>query len=382
VRFLDKKIADKNMNIQTQSWLIDRRHALKALGSLIPLLMLTDGAVLAAVPTSKEMRGPFPIMSTPYFEDGSIDYDGLKRELRWVDESGCPGVIWCQSNDAIDLLTTEEKLRGFEACAEAAEGRDVVLTLGANGTNTAEILEIAAEIERVAERHPGVRMAIISRPPDDVRTEADIEQAWNELAKVAKRPVIFQTYGTPATPTPSVALLVRLAEKHPAIYGYVKEEAEGYSAVERMSELSAAKPFIKTTMAGWGGWQWLIQLRHCGCEGLVTERCAFAPLLAKLWRIHESGERGLPLTEAYAMFRLLCDQRNFPSGLRGYPLYFLEKEGVFRNRVSRQYTNSRVTDGGSFGVGKAWKLEKVELTPLQCRELDALYRDMLDFVAR
>jgi 4-hydroxy-tetrahydrodipicolinate synthase len=370
------------MNIQTQSWLIDRRHALKALSSFVSLLMLTNGAVLGAVPTPKEMRGPFPIMSTPYFEDGSIDYDGLKRELRWGDESGCPGVIWCQSNDAIDLLTTEEKFRGFEACAEAAEGRKVVLTLGANGTNTAQMLEIAAEIERVAERHPSVRMAIISRPPDEVRTEADIEQAWNELAKVAKRPVIFQTYGTPATPTPSVALLVRLAEKHPAIYGYVKEEAEGYSAVERMSELSAAKPVIKTAMAGWGGWQWLIQLRNCGCEGLVTERSAFAPVLAKLWRIHENGERGLPLTEAYAMFRLLCDQRNFPSGLRGYPLYFLEKEGVFRNRVSRQYTNSRVTEGGSFGVGKAWKLEKVELTPLQCRELDALYQDMLEFVAK
>jgi 4-hydroxy-tetrahydrodipicolinate synthase len=123
--------------------------------------MLTDGAVLGAVPTPKEMRGPFPIMSTPYFEDGSLDYDSLKRELRWVDESGCPGVIWCQSNDAIDLLTTEEKFRGYEACAEAAEGRKVVLTLGANGTNTAQMLEIAAEIERVAERHPGVRMAII-----------------------------------------------------------------------------------------------------------------------------------------------------------------------------------------------------------------------------
>jgi len=76
VRFLDKKITDKNMNIQTQSWLIDRRHALKALGSLISLLMLTDGAVLGAAPTPKEMRGPFPIMSTPYFEDGSVDYEG------------------------------------------------------------------------------------------------------------------------------------------------------------------------------------------------------------------------------------------------------------------------------------------------------------------
>jgi hypothetical protein len=98
--------------------------------------------------------------------------------------------------------------------------------------------------------------------------------------------------------------------------------------------------------------------------------------------MYESGERGLPLTEAYAMFRLLSDQRNFPGGLRGYPLYFLEKEGVFRNRVSRQYSKSQVTEGGSFGTGKAWKLETVALTPLQRQELDALCEDMLSFVAK
>ncbi len=126
--------------------------------------------------------------------------------------------LWAATVNASGVDVT----RGFEACAEAAEGLKVVLTLGANGTNTAKMLQLTAETERVDERHPSVKMAIISRPPDDVRTEADIEQAWTELAKVAKRPVIFQTYGTPATPTPSVALLVRLAEKHPAIYGAVK----------------------------------------------------------------------------------------------------------------------------------------------------------------
>jgi len=336
----------------------------------------------AAVPSAREMRGPFPIMSTPYFEDGAVDYDGLARELEFVVRSGCPGVIWCQSNDAVDLLTTEEKFRGFEVCAKAAEGRAITLALGANGTNTAHLVEIAAEIEKIAARHPKAKIAMISRPPDDVRSEADIERAWTALAQVAKRPVIFQTYGTPDTPTPSVALLTRLAKNHPAIFGFVKEEADGYSAVERMVELTAAKPVIHSAMAGWGGWQWLIQLRHCGCDGLVTERVAFAPVLAKIWRLRESGENGLPLVEAYAMFRLLCDQRNFPAGLRGYPLYFLEKEGIFRNRVSRQYVRSRVTEGGSFGVGNEWKLEKVELKELQLAELDRLYEAMNEFVAK
>ena len=338
-------------------------------------------ALLAAVPAAREMRGPFPIMSTPYHLDGSVDYSALAREAQWVDDCGCPGVIWCQSNDAVDLLTTEEKFKGFDASAAAVAGRKIVLALGANGTNTAHLLEIAAEIERVAERHPQAKIAMISRPPDDVRSEAELEAAWDALGAVAKRPVIFQTYGTDKTPTPSVELIVRLAKKHPHAFGYVKEEAAGWSANDRMLEENAHKPVMKTVFAGWGGWQWLLQLRHCGSEGLVTERCAYAPILGEIWRLYERGERSLALTEAFAMYRLLIDQRNFPKGLRGYSLYLLNKAGVFTNMVSRQYTKAKVTEGGSFGAGNAWKLESVELKDLQKRELDLLFEEMKAFVA-
>ena len=336
-------------------------------------------ALLAAVPSADEMRGPFPIMSTPYFEDGAVDYDGLKREAAWLIRCKSPGAIWCQSNDAIDLLTTEEKFRGFEACATACEGKDVVLALGANGTNATEMLEIAAEIERVAERHPSAKLAMISRPPDDVRTEAQLERAWDALGDAVKRPVIFQTYCSEKTPTPSVELLVRLAKKHPAVFGYVKEEAAGNSANERMVQENAAKPAMKRVFSGWGGWQWLYQLRQCGSEGLVTERVAYAPLIMRIWRAYLKGEPYEGITEAFAMYRLLIDQRNFPGGgLRDYSLYFLEKEGIFRNRVSRRYADAKETEGGSFGSGKKWKLNTVEIPERQRKELDFLYAKIME----
>ena len=336
-------------------------------------------ALLAVAPSAKQMRGPFPIMSTPYHEDGSVDYGALAREAQWTDDWGCPGVIWCQSNDAVDLLTTEEKFKGFEACAKAVEGRRIVLTLGANGTNTTEMLNLAAEIERVAERHPSAKIAMISRPPDYARSQADIESAWDALGRIAKRPVIFQTYGTKKTPTPTVELIVRLAEHHPHAFGYVKEEAAGWEANVRMQQEIKSKPVMKTVFAGWGGWQWLLQLRHCGSEGLVTERCAYAPILGEIWRRYERGEHGLALTEAYAMYRLLIDQRNKPGGLRGYSLYLLSKAGVFSNMVSRQYEKAKVTEGGSFGAGRRWKLETTELNDLQKKELDLLYDDMIEY---
>ena len=82
------------------------------------------------------------------------------------------------------------------------------------------------------------------------------------------------------------------------------------------------------------------------------------------------------------MYRLLIDQRNIPGGLRGYSLYLLNKAGVFRNMVSRQYEKANVTEGGSFGAGKRWRLETTTLNALQKKELDMLYDDMLDFVGK
>ena len=222
---------------------------------------------------------------------------------------------------------------------------------------------------------------MISRPPDDLRSQEAVEAAWDALGAIAQRPVIFQTFGTKETPTPSVELIVRLAKRHPHAFGYVKEEAAGNEANDRMVAENAAKPAMKTIFAGWGGWQWLLQLRRCGCEGLVTERCAYAPILAEMWRRYERGERGRALTEAFAMYRLLIDQRNFPGGLRGYSLYLLKKEGVFTNMVSRQYEKAKDTEGGSFGAGHKWKLNTVKLSDRQIQELDALFKDMNDFVA-
>lgn len=327
------------------------------------------------------IRGPMPILSTPYFEDGSIDYESLAAQTKFV-AKWCPGVIWGQSNDSVDLVTHDERLKAFDTCAAAVAGDSVVLALGANGTNTSHMLEIAAAIERTANRHPTARIAIISRPPNDARSEADIERAWDALGAAVKRPVIFQTHGAKNVPEPSVELMVRLATRHPDAFGWIKEESAGDNANVRMIQENAAKPVIKTVLSGWGGWQWLYQLRQCGSEGLVTERAAYAPILGTIWRLYESGERGARLAEAYAMYRLLIDQRNFPGGLRGYSLYLLQKEGLCRSLVSRQYQHREVTEGGTFGWGDGWKLETVKLTERQKAELDALYDDMMDFVGR
>lgn len=330
----------------------------------------------------KRMRGPFPILSTPYHEDGSVDYESLKRGVRFTADGGCPGVIWCQSNDAVDLLTFEEKVKGYEACAEAMQGVACMMTFGCNGVDTAQMIRETEAVEAIAKKYPRTAIAIITRPPSTGKTLDDVRAYFEAQAKVARRPVIIQTVVNNTCPSPTVEMLIDLARKYPTIFGYIKEESGGAKANDNMIKENAAKPIIHTVFSAWGGWQWLYQSRRCGSEGLITERCAYAPLLGTIWKQMENNDRDGKLTLAYALLRLLIDQRDFPGGLRGYSLYYLQRQGVFKTTVSRVYHKAEIKEQGMVAVGDTtkWKLHNFTLTDLQKAELDECYDDMLRFV--
>ena len=79
----------------------------------MPRLTSLVVAALSSAVFAAEIRGPFPILSVPYHDDGSLDLDVLVKEAQFVADAGVEGFIWCQSNDAIDLLTQEEKMASF-----------------------------------------------------------------------------------------------------------------------------------------------------------------------------------------------------------------------------------------------------------------------------
>ena len=292
------------------------------------------------VVAGQAVRGAYPILTTPYLADGSVDYDSLVKEAKWVDVAGVDGVIWPQSDDSIDLLTTDEKKKGIEVLVKASCDFRARLCIGVNGRDTAEMLEIARHAESLAAKlNP--RAVFISRPGDDCRTQEDLERYYEALASVARRPVIVQTYNGDKCPAPSVELLVRLAERHPGVYGWIKEEVrDGFEANRRMKCELAAKPPLKTVFSAWGGWQWLYQSRCLGSEGVISERAALAPMLAGIWRLMEAKDETGRLDAAYAKYLLAINlMQTVPGDLRGYQLVFFKEKGVFRTTVSRVCTD-------------------------------------------
>ena len=290
------------------------------------------------------MRGPFPILSTPFTESGEVDYNTLAREAKFVSDCGC-NMIWPQSNAAIDLLSTEEKFKGMQVIADALQGSKSTVAFGCNGKNIEHMVEHVKHVELLADKYKNTNIALISRPADNTQNQEDAKKYFLELEKYTSRPTIIQTVGGNSCKIKAVDvdILIDLAKRNPKVFGYIKEETGNAEECNlRMRKEISAKPIIHTVYSAWGGWQWLYQMRRIGSEGLVSERAVYADLLAYIWEQVENGDINGTLSDAFSKLLLAYNFSYYAKGgtsgdLRGAHLYVFQKRGVFKNRLSREY---------------------------------------------
>ena len=333
-----------------------------------------------------QIGGVFPLLCTPYAEDGSLDCATLAKEAAFVADCGADGIIWPAAKDALTYLSSDEERRGLASIAAALDGRNVWFTPCCPGTNTADMLRRVAVAEDIAAKHPGLNMTLLVRMVDDAKCDADYERQYDALAAHLREysgrtgspmpAVIIQTYNG-KSPMPSAKLLIALARRHPEIYGWYKVEGTGKEIVPCARELVAAKPAVKTVFTGWGGRDWLYHYRRVGTRGVISQRPMYADLLVKIWRALESvgsrvprdrdGRAGSPLPVATAdeLFAKFIYLRNLEDAIpapemRGWNLYVLKKRGVFRNTLSR----TKRRDDGS------WEVSDIALSDADLAEID------------
>lgn len=317
---------------------------------------MTACALLAAV----QIGGVFPLLCTPYSEDGSLDCATLAKEAAFVAECGADGIIWPAANDAMKWLSPDEERCGLEAIAAVLDGRDVWFSPCCPGANMAGMLRRVAVVNEISARRPGLKATMLVRMLDDAKCDEDYARQYDALAAATKLPVIVQTYNG-KSPMPSAKVLIDLAERHPDTYGWYKVEGTGGGIVPCARELVAAKGVVKTVFTGWGGRDWLYHYRRVGTRGVISQRPMYADLMVKIWRSLEKGDGSADGSFAKFMYlRNLEDAIPAPE-MRGWNLYVLKKRGVFRNTLSR---TKRRDDG-------KWDVAEVSLSDADRAEVDA-----------
>ena len=312
------------------------------------------GLVMAAV-----IGGPFPLLCTPYAENGEVDFETLAKEARFVADCGANGVIWPAADDALKLLTADEESCGLKAIAATLDGRDVWFCPCCPGTNTADTVRRVKVAEEIAAAHPSLRTTMLVRMANDAKDDDGYRRHYETVAAAVTHPVIIQTYNG-IGPVPSMKLMVDLAERHPGTYGWFKVEGSEKAISDRLAELVAAQPAVKTVFTGWGGRDWLYQYRRVWTRGVISQRPMYADLMVRIWKALESGSP--EADDLFAKFMYLRNLDNvLPSAqMRGWNLYVLKKRGVFANTLSRVAKK-----------GGGWTLEALKLTSGQIAEVEA-----------
>jgi len=156
--------------------------------------------------------GVYPAMCTPFYEDGSIDFDTLRADARRLEDEGVDGVVPMGSTGESATVSHDEHVEVVEAVAEAVD--DVSVIAGAGSNNTREAVSLA---ERSVDA--GADHLLLISPYYNKPERAGFVEHYETIADAVDVPQII--YNVPSRTGRSVPVeaTVELAA-HPNIQGY------------------------------------------------------------------------------------------------------------------------------------------------------------------
>jgi 4-hydroxy-tetrahydrodipicolinate synthase len=169
------------------------------------------------------LKGCGTALVTPFNEDRTVDEAALSALVEWQIAEGIDFIVPCGTTGESATLSDDEMRRVVEIVLQTAQGRVQVIA-GAGGNNTAHVIELAREYERL-----GVRGLLSVTPYYNKPTQEGLYQHYRAIAEATRLPIIV--YNVP--PRTNVNLLpdtlIRLAEI-PNIVG-VKEASGDISQI-------------------------------------------------------------------------------------------------------------------------------------------------------
>jgi 4-hydroxy-tetrahydrodipicolinate synthase len=142
---------------------------------------------------------------TPFRSDQSLDEGALRRLVRRQIEAGIHFLVPCGTTGENPTLTREEHLRVVEITVEEAKGKAPVLA-GAGGYNTAEVIELAREVEKL-----GAGGILSVTPYYNKPTQEGLYQHYKAIAAAVALPIVVYSVQGRTAVNVEPATLKRLA---------------------------------------------------------------------------------------------------------------------------------------------------------------------------
>jgi len=173
-------------------------------------------------------RGIMPALSTPCDEEGKLDEESFRAEVRWNVEVGAHGVVPSIMSGEYWKFSEAERVKTYKIAVEETEKVPVIAGISHSGTVPATYLAKQAQ-------QAGVD-GLVLQPPyyDDDKTSTCIYEHYALIANKIDLPIMIQdTEGVGPYMCPS--LYRDLANEFDNI---VAVKTEGFRALERIREIN------------------------------------------------------------------------------------------------------------------------------------------------
>jgi 4-hydroxy-tetrahydrodipicolinate synthase len=254
------------------------------------------------VNASASLSGVFPIVATPFRDDGAPDADDLVRVVAFIASAGADGVVFPGVASEFDTLAPDERTELVGIVARAARGR-LPLVVGVSAAEADSAVRFAAQAREVG------AVAVMAMAPSALRDNADALVDYYRRIAAERVPIIFQNAPPPAGCGLTPERVVAIATAIPAIE-YVKEET--LPSGQRITKLLAHAPATLRGVFGGAGGRYLTDELARGACGTMPA-CELADLHVAQFACHRAGDpagvrrwfnRMLPLLNYQAVFRM------------------------------------------------------------------------------
>lgn len=225
---------------------------------------------------------------TPFHEDGSINYDQLKKLVDYHCENGTDSIVICGTTGESATMTEEEHLECIKRTIDFTAGRiPVIAGTGSNCTAT------AVELSREAAK-AGADGLLVVTPYYNKATQKGLIEHYKAIAREADAPIIMYSVASRTGCNIEPATVAALVKEVDNIVG-VKEASGNMSQVAKIMQLTQGDIDLYS-----GNDDQIVPILALGGKGVISVLSNVAPretheICAKFFAGDIAGSRELQL---------------------------------------------------------------------------------------
>ncbi|ATN36916.1 dihydrodipicolinate synthase family protein (plasmid) [Rhizobium sp. ACO-34A] len=274
-----------------------------------------------------QSKGVYAIATTPFLEDGSIDFTSVDRLTDFYEESGCDGITILGIMGEAPKMEPEESRAIVRRVVSRAK---VPIIVGVSSPGFAGMRSLARDSMDIGAA--GVMIA----PPPALRTDDQIVSYFAGAVEAVGEdvPWVLQDYPLTLTVVMSPSVVARVISNHPSCQMLKHEDWPGLEKISKLRAMQKSGELRAFSILCGNGGMFLDFEPERGADGAMTGY-GFPDMLAELVSLFAAGRRD----EAHDLFDahlpLIRYEQQSGVGL-AVRKHVLKRRGVIASDVQRK----------------------------------------------